>query len=55
MSTGKQLFTLWIRNSLFLAAVRVLTTLLFASMAGYALARLRFPGRTGILPLCSFP
>lgn len=54
VSTGKQLFTLWIRNSLFLAAVRVLTTLLFASMAGYALARLRFPGRTGIFAFMLF-
>ncbi|HPT84064.1 MAG TPA: carbohydrate ABC transporter permease [Limnochordia bacterium] len=47
-STGKQLFALWIRNSLFLALVRVVTTLVFASAAGYALARLEFPGKGAI-------
>ncbi len=45
VSTGESLFWAWTRNSFFIAIVRVLTTLLFASMAGYALARLKFPGR----------
>lgn len=54
VSTGKQLFTLWIRNSFFLAVVRVITTLVFASMAGYALARLHFPGRSGIFAFMLF-
>lgn len=44
-STGQNLFLTWIGNSFFLALVKVLTTLAFASLAGYALARLCFPGR----------
>lgn len=47
-STGQNLFLAWIRNSFLLATVRVLTTLVFAAMAGYALARLRFPGRNAV-------
>lgn len=43
--TNQSLFWRWTVNSFFIAVVKVLTTLLFASMAGYALARLRFPGR----------
>ncbi len=35
-TTGKSLFLLWIRNSFLLSAIRVVTTLLIASMAGYA-------------------
>lgn len=42
---GKTLFSTWIRNSFLMAALRVLITVMFATMAGYALARLRFPGR----------
>lgn len=42
---GKPLFGRWVLNSLGIAAGKVLLTLLLASMAGYALARLRFPGR----------
>lgn len=53
-TTGQQLFFSWIRNSLFLATVRVLTTLLFASMAGYALARLKFWGRDSIFVFLLF-
>lgn len=45
VTTGESLFWAWTRNSFVIAITRVLTTLLFASMAGYALARLRFPGR----------
>ncbi|MGE5575647.1 MAG: carbohydrate ABC transporter permease [Syntrophothermus sp.] len=47
-STGKSLFLSWIGNSFYFATVRVVTTLLLASMAGYALARLRFRGRRSI-------
>lgn len=54
ITTGKQLFFQWIKNSFFLAGVRVVTTILFASMAGYALARLNFPGRTGIFMFLLF-
>ena len=48
VTTGQSLFWAWIRNSFFIAIVRVITTLLFASMAGYALARLQFPGKNFI-------
>ncbi|HBY57018.1 MAG TPA: carbohydrate ABC transporter permease [Candidatus Atribacteria bacterium] len=44
-STGKRLFTTWIFNSFFICIIKVITTLIFASMAGYALARLRFYGK----------
>ncbi|MBO8142112.1 MAG: carbohydrate ABC transporter permease [Firmicutes bacterium] len=47
-TTGKNLFLAWIRNSLFIAGVKVLTTVIIASMSGYALARLRFPGRNAL-------
>ena len=42
------LFWAWTLNSFFVAIMRVISTLLFASMAGYALARLKFPGKTFI-------
>lgn len=35
----------WIWNSSWLAAVNVITQLFFCSLAGYAFARMRFPGR----------
>lgn len=54
ITTGRQLFFQWIRNSFFLAGVRVLTTVIFAAMAGYALARLKFPGRTGLFMFMLF-
>jgi multiple sugar transport system permease protein len=38
-------------SSLYIGVANVLTTAIIASMAGYALARLRFPGRSLILPL----
>ncbi|MFW6273984.1 MAG: carbohydrate ABC transporter permease [Halanaerobium sp.] len=52
--TGRSLFISWIRNSLFLSVARVLTTIAFASMAGYALARLKFRGKTMIFFLVLF-
>src|SRR5262249_22978112 len=38
-------FSVYIPNSLFYSTVAVLAILLVASMAGYALARIEFPGR----------
>lgn len=38
-------FWRWMGNSLFVAAVVTLTNVLFSAMAGYAFAKLRFPGR----------
>ncbi|MFI9602793.1 carbohydrate ABC transporter permease [Streptomyces sp. NPDC004069] len=38
-------FLRWLGNSVFVASVVTAGRVLFASMAGYALARLRFPGR----------
>lgn len=48
LETGESLFLRWTMNSFLLALAKVLTTLIFASMAGYALARLRFPGRQAL-------
>lgn len=53
-TTGRNLFLTWIGNSFFLAGVKVLTTVTFASMGGYALARLRFPGRDGLFVIMLF-
>lgn len=53
-STGRALFISWIRNSFILATARVLTTIAFASMAGYALARLKFFGKNLIFFLVLF-
>jgi len=38
-------FPLWLRNSLVTAVLVTLVTTIVASLAGYAVARLRFPGR----------
>lgn len=53
-TTGRNLFLTWIGNSLWVATAKVLTTLAFASMAGYALARLRFPGRNVLFVVMLF-
>lgn len=53
-TTGKSLFLTWTRNSFLVAIVRVLSTLLLASMAGYALARLYFPGKSVIFLIILF-
>ena len=53
-TTGKRLFTTWIFNSFFISIIKVLTTLMFASMAGYALARLKFYGRNYLFILILF-
>jgi multiple sugar transport system permease protein len=38
----------WILNSLIVAAAVTITNVAFASMAGYAFSKLRFPGRTAL-------
>jgi len=48
LETGESLFLRWTFNSFLLALLKIATTLVFASMAGYALARLRFPGRQAL-------
>jgi multiple sugar transport system permease protein len=45
VSTGQSLFANWIANSFIFAFFRIIVTLAVASMAGYALARLSFPGK----------
>jgi ABC-type glycerol-3-phosphate transport system permease component len=42
-------FSVYLPNSLFYSAVSVLAILLAASMAGYALARIEFPGRGAVM------
>jgi raffinose/stachyose/melibiose transport system permease protein len=42
-------FSVYIPNSLFYSVVTVLAILLIASMAGYALARIEFPGRNVVM------
>lgn len=43
--TGRSLFFNWMLNSFFYAFLRVTAAVLFCSLAGYALARLDFPGK----------
>jgi len=51
---GKPLFPMWVFNSFWIALLRVLITIPLASMAAYALARLRFPGRNALFFLVIF-
>lgn len=44
LQTGKSLFGSWLVNSLAIATGRLVLTLVVASLAGYALARLKFRG-----------
>ena len=44
-SDGINLFPRWIRNSFFVAGIRIIITALFATMAGFAFSRLHFPGK----------
>lgn len=53
-ATRESLFLAWIGNSFTFAFVRIVVTLVIASMAGYALARLRFRGRELIFMLVLF-
>ena len=42
---GPYCFPYWIYNSVILAVIRVITRTLLAAIAGYAFARMRFPGK----------
>ena len=53
-ATRESLFLAWIGNSFTFAFIRIVVTLVIASMAGYALARLRFRGRELIFMLVLF-
>jgi multiple sugar transport system permease protein len=53
-ATRQSLFAVWIGNSFVFAFFRIIITLVIASMAGYALARLRFRGRELIFLLVLF-
>ncbi|MEW4289557.1 carbohydrate ABC transporter permease [Rossellomorea marisflavi] len=44
----QELFPRWMFNSIFIAVIGTTLNLLFNSMAGYALARLRFPGKKAV-------
>ncbi len=46
VETGQSLFLRWTFNSFLIAFLKVVSTLVLASLAGYALARLNFAGRT---------
>ncbi|MFP4364190.1 MAG: carbohydrate ABC transporter permease [Spirochaetia bacterium] len=52
--TGIPLFLSWIFNSLFLSVSRMVTTVLFASMAGFALAKFKFTGARAVFYLMLF-
>jgi multiple sugar transport system permease protein len=54
ITTGRSLFLSWTLNSFIIALAKVLSTIMFASMAGYALARLHFPGKNLIFVLILF-
>lgn len=41
----QELFPRWLFNSLFIAVIGTALNIIFNSMAGYALARLSFPGK----------
>lgn len=54
VTTGRSLFLSWTANSFMVAVAKVLSTLLLASMAGYALARIRFRGAGLVFMLVLF-
>lgn len=54
LQTGRSLFAGWLANSFFIAFGRVVMTLVLASLAGYALARVRFTGAPLIFGLVLF-
>jgi multiple sugar transport system permease protein len=45
VETGQSLFLRWTFNSFLIAFLKVVSTVILASLAGYALARLKFAGR----------
>jgi multiple sugar transport system permease protein len=54
VSTGESLFFSWTLNSGIYAVARIVTNLLFAAMAGYALARFTFRGKTLVFMIVLF-
>ena len=54
LSTGNSLFAGWLLNSFVIAFGRVIMTIALASLAGYALARLKFTGARLIFALVLF-
>ncbi|GGJ36639.1 carbohydrate ABC transporter permease [Deinococcus roseus] len=54
LETGNSIFLRWVGNSFLIAIVKVLTSIAFASMAGYAFARLQFPGKNLLFVLVLF-
>jgi multiple sugar transport system permease protein len=53
-TTGRSLFLLWIFNSFIVVILKTIMTLFIASMAGYAIARLEFPGKGLLFVLTLF-
>ena len=54
ISTGERLFPWWLLNSLVIAIGRVVMIVALASLAGYALARLRFSGAAAVFAAVIF-
>ena len=54
ISTGERLFPWWLLNSLLIALGRVVMIVALASLAGYALARLRFTGSAAVFAAVIF-
>ena len=54
ISSGERLFPWWLLNSLLIAAGRVAMIVALASLAGYALARLRFGGASAVFAAVIF-
>ncbi len=54
VTTGQSLFLKWTWNTFVYAFFRVIITLLIATTAGYALARLNFPGRNLVFLMVLF-
>ena len=52
--SGQSLFLRWTLNSFLIALAKVVTTIIFASLAGYAIARLDFPGKNFLFLLVLF-
>ncbi|WP_337871094.1 carbohydrate ABC transporter permease [Meiothermus sp.] len=53
-NTGASFFLRWTLNTFLVALAVVVTTLLFASLAGYALARMYFPGKNYLFAFVVF-
>ncbi len=54
LTSGLSLFLRWTFNSFAVAFLKVISAVVFASLAGYALARLHFPGRWLLFALVLF-